>query len=130
MNHADFWANLDPYPWLDQLAAKVKEYDTIILSHAVNPDCMVGKIQWLRKYLPWLADDAIFTKDKHLLAKANRCLLDDSEVNCSAFIQNGGDAMLFPQRWNAFWELADSPLERLPWPQIVRPNIIGVTYEM
>tara|TARA_B100000700_G_C14367978_1_gene544625 strand:+ start:90 stop:317 length:228 start_codon:yes stop_codon:yes gene_type:complete len=48
---------------------------------------------------------------KHLLAKPDVVLIDDSDEKCRKFIEAGGHAILLPQPWNANHGLVDPEKE-------------------
>ena len=100
----EWWANLEPWPWFEQLWAELqriseKVYICTSPSHSVH--AVPGKKMWLAKYLPDFDQrDIVFTSRKFLLAKPGRVLIDDLPTNVDAFRKEGGQAVLFPQHWN------------------------------
>ena len=102
----DFWVNLEVYDHAWQLYMQhVEHSEQVIFVTAPNrdPECVPGKLEWLRKHFSATIDDVIFTSRKHLLAGPNRLLVDDSFDNCKEFVEHGGQAQLFPQSWNNFF---------------------------
>jgi 5'(3')-deoxyribonucleotidase len=107
-----FWANMEPYPWVpDLLLAIDKRFGldhTYLLTdpgHSTNSPS--GKQEWVNTNLPEiLHDNLIITQHKHLLAGANRVLIDDRDKNCDQFIEACGGAIIFPQPWNRMRNVA------------------------
>ncbi len=64
------------------------------------PECFSGKAEWILKFVPErgrmiLGELMIVaSKDKHLVAKPNRVLIDDSEKNIKEWIAAGGIGIL------------------------------------
>lgn len=97
-----FWANLPKLPWADDLM------QTVMLSgvsywYLTSPSdcgfCLVGKDTWLTKHYgkgEGLPGKMIPCRDKWLLAKPGRLLIDDHDENVDRWIEHGGQAILFP----------------------------------
>jgi 5'(3')-deoxyribonucleotidase len=99
----DFWANLEPYPWLDELVASVSMMDPsfyICTKPSMQASCLAGKLDWIHKHFGRKFRRYIFTPNKTPLASEGRLLIDDSDTNCEAFEQAGGWSILVPQPWN------------------------------
>ena len=100
----DFWANLEPYPWLDALLDLCcTASDDVYFCTMPNrdPECLSGKLAWLQQHVPKaLQRRYVFTPHKHLLAAEGRVLVDDADHNCIPFAEAGGVAITFPQLWN------------------------------
>lgn len=107
-----FWHTLDPYPYLNDLLNVFKGITVNILtSPATNPACAAGKMMWIQKYVPHLAPHMIICKDKFLLAKHGRILLDDTDKKIAAWDAVGeGYSITFPQPWNKNYMYADDPI--------------------
>ncbi len=103
---ADFWATLPPFPWFADLVGLVREFApmTILTSPSLSPSCLEGKVRWLYTHFPKVNgrcfSDFLIGNQKYLLAAPGRVLLDDTESHVNAFREAGGNAILFPQRWN------------------------------
>jgi len=99
----DFWAKLRPYPWADELIRLVQEFApfTILSSPSNQPSCLSGKMVWLQKQFSPAFRDFLIGPPKYLCAKPGVVLIDDSDDNIARFRQHGGEAILFPQPWNA-----------------------------
>lgn len=99
-----FWAELKPYPWARDVVNNCLEFTggnvSIVTNPALDPNCAGQKIWWINHYYPGLAREFFIGPQKHLLAKPNHILIDDSEFNCKKFKEYGGKAILFPQKWN------------------------------
>jgi 5'(3')-deoxyribonucleotidase len=104
----EFWENLEPYEWADDLYKGLKEIApvTILTAPSRDPGCIPGKFAWLDRHLGVKSYDVIPTGKKHLLARHKRCILiDDSEAKTSKFREYGGSAIAFPQHWNEYGSL-------------------------
>jgi 5'(3')-deoxyribonucleotidase len=110
---AEFWAGLKPFPWCDDLVALVREFAplTILTAPSLSPACLDGKVRWLYEHFPKVRGkrftDFLIGNQKHLLAQAGRVLIDDTESHVDAFRAAGGEAILFPQPWNANHAITD-----------------------
>jgi len=104
----DFWANwIKAYPWATQLYAACKEMAPtyILTSPSTHVVSCAGKIRWLRTFTQdEKFRDYVLTTHKHLLAKPNNVLIDDDNEKVTTFRAAGGNAILFPQQWNARFE--------------------------
>lgn len=96
---AYFWSGLDEFLWTRQLVHTVAAHPFRIATQpTLDRNCIAGKSIWLERMA--LNSVAIYGRDKHLLARPGRLLIDDSPVNCHLWQAAGGDALLFPQPWN------------------------------
>ncbi|QDV21599.1 5' nucleotidase, deoxy (Pyrimidine), cytosolic type C protein (NT5C) [Gimesia panareensis] len=117
-----FWAEFPPYPWLNELLDLIRETApfTISTSPSRSAACASAKVEWLRQHFeePLFMDFMIGTQ-KYLLAKPDVVLIDDQHKNIDKFREHGGQAILFPQPWNANFAITDrigyvkSELEKL-----------------
>ena len=100
-----FWRYLQPYPWFDEMYAKITEIAPVVFCtsppggrHGVS--AVTGKVEWL---LDRFGDDFrcyVLTNRKHLLADDQTILIDDQPDKCGKFRKAGGRAFTFPQPWN------------------------------
>lgn len=105
--HSCFWEDLPVYPWAHELVGALRSFGDVIFctdpSH--DEESSTGKIRWLKRH-GFLSkgdpDCYVLLRDKFLLSKPGTVLVDDSTYNCRMFtgLQDQGDAILFPQRWN------------------------------
>lgn len=97
-----FWEDLKPYPWAHDLVDGLHRLGELhfLTDPTMTPDSPSGKVTWLRKHGFLSGSNYILTKHKELLAKPGRVLVDDYLPNVQAFRREGGEAVLFPQRWN------------------------------
>lgn len=109
-----FWADLPALPWLEDLLGAVERHApwTVLTRPHPEPACVAGKVAWMNRHLA--ARDGgthferfVLTRSKRLLAARGRVLIDDSEAMVASFRAAGGDAVLFPQPWNAAHDTAD-----------------------
>lgn len=104
-----FWASLEPYPWFEELLAIVSEVDPEyhIATSPANPNSASGKIFWLREHIENDFRRFMIGPDKYLMAKKSSILIDDHDDNIKKFVENGGNAILFPQPWNSNSQIKD-----------------------
>jgi len=104
-----FWSGLAPYSWTHELVDAIRGTApfTILSSPSMHAECPTGKINWLREHLETGFHDFMFGRSKHLCAKPNAVLIDDSDINVDRFRTCGGHAILFPQRWNSNFHIDD-----------------------
>lgn len=107
-----FWSGLKPYSWHKLLWKDCREMATtcILTSPNRNPTCAAGKIIWLNTHLRQGFRDFLIGPPKHLCARPDAVLVDDSDRKCDAFREYGGKAIVFPRLWNSMHEKADDPL--------------------
>ena len=100
----EFWVSLEPYPWARDLInlclEKTKGNVTIVTSPSMATSCASGKTYWLARHYPSLVRKLLIGPEKHLMAKPNHVLIDDSDSNIDNFKSYGGKVIIFPQKWN------------------------------
>jgi len=99
----EFWANLEPFEWFDELHSVVRKYDKdffVLTKPSRQASCLAGKLDWIHRHFGNGFRNYIFSPNKTPLAQPGRVLIDDSDENCEGFVQAGGHAILFPQPWN------------------------------
>ncbi len=108
-----FWAELEAYPWVDELLGLVAQFApfTILSSPSSQPESLSGKLRWLQKRFGPAFRDYLIGPPKHLCARPDVVLIDDSDENVSRFRLNGGHAILFPQPWNSNHGLVERRLD-------------------
>lgn len=97
-----FWSRLVPYPWTYDLIAVIEDSGTpynLLTTHAGGESAM-GKVQWVRRYLPHLEKKMILTREKWHCAKPGRVLIDDHHRNIDDWETQGGHAILWPSPHN------------------------------
>lgn len=114
-----FWANLEPYPWSEELLDLVASTApfSILTSPSLSPSCSKGKLLWLAQHMPRrngrVFRDFLIGPSKHLVAKDSRVLIDDSDSNAEKFRAAGGEVILFPRLWNRQHHHAANPLDHV-----------------
>lgn len=116
----DFWAGLEPLPWMRDVVALADEAadEWIILSSATwCPSSRTGKMEWVRRHLGWSRREAAerlccFPR-KHMFASNGVTLLDDKEEAVVRFILEGGDGLVFPRHHNGMYAHKDDPVGHL-----------------
>lgn len=105
-----FWAELEPFPWAEQLWARAKAAGPAIVltSPSHHPSSLAGKLQWMNEHLghgkPFR--DFLIGPRKDMCAAPGSLLIDDRASSCRAFEEAGGQAVLFPRPWNSGWSMA------------------------
>ncbi len=101
----EFWEMIPPYPWTQSLYAHACMLGSVRIcsnpgraefSHAAA----YGKMAWCQERLHVKPGRVILLRDKYLLARGNRILIDDDEENIQKWREAGGIGVLFPQPWN------------------------------
>ncbi|TVR14814.1 MAG: hypothetical protein EA401_03810 [Planctomycetota bacterium] len=92
------WEELQPLPWAEALVALCRDHGDILIatSPSLNPGSLAGKLTWMQRRFGRNFRDFAITPQKHLMAAANRFLIDDTAKHVEAFRQGGGQALLFP----------------------------------
>lgn len=114
---ADFWLNLNPHPWFDELiwlAEKlVGDQWFIFTSPSYDPGCYSGKIEWLQKRLGSSFNKVAPFPYKHLFAQPGVLLIDDREETVEKFIIHKGEGLVFPSVGNKLFEHRFHPMDYL-----------------
>jgi hypothetical protein len=99
---ADFWADLEPYPWMGELVALCRRTapTTILTSPSSDPLSLAGKLVWLQRHLGHDFRSFLVGPDKASCARFGAVLIDDREGGCNEFVRAGGQAIVFPRIWN------------------------------
>lgn len=100
---SEFWATLPEFPWCDELIEAAQEFGEtfIVTSPTRDPNCLAGKLQWLKAKFGSGFRNYVMTPNKWLAAKPHVVLIDDKPKNCDLFREHGGKAILFPSWGNA-----------------------------
>lgn len=108
----EFWAELEELPWALELHETCQAIadTTILTSPSLDPGCAAGKVEWLQRFRGTSFRDYLIGADKSACAKSGHVLIDDKPANCTAFEEAGGDAVLFPARWNCHADHLDDPI--------------------
>lgn len=113
----EWWANLEPESWAEELVEIVKFYDpnfTILTSPSLSHFAASGKVLWLQKFFKSKRfKNYIITpaENKQKLANKYSVLIDDNDKNCEQFSKKLGYTILFPRSWNANHQIEDQKLE-------------------
>jgi 5'(3')-deoxyribonucleotidase len=127
---ADFWANLEPYPWAMDLWQAVSSVGEarICSTPSFHPSSAAGKVMWMHKFFGSDFRDYTLMKDKYVLANPRSVLIDDKDEHIQNFNREGGVGILFPQHWNSRArdahrniDIVYQQLEQL-YPQIMLPE--------
>lgn len=101
----DFWLNLSLMDQGKRLINIVeayvpKKYICFATSPSSNDGCAQGKIDWIKKHYHRFSRSFAIGPMKYMYAGPNTVLIDDSQKNIDAFIEEGGIGYLFPSRTN------------------------------
>lgn len=101
----DFWADAPLMPDAYTILHRVETvfgHDNICLltKPTTNHECVVGKIQWVKKNLPKYNGRYLIGSGKFFCAHEKSVLIDDHDKNVDDFIAHGGKAILLPRKWN------------------------------
>lgn len=142
---ASFWSMFSRDDWrnlpesaefeflLRQSEALVGRENVCILTTPIlDPDCAAGKIEWIYNHCPkWLHRQYLIGPMKHMCARPDALLIDDSDKNVEAFRAHGGQAILVPRPWNSYhgWDTMEYleaylPLYRPQAPPSMEPPFI------
>ena len=93
-----FWSTLEIFDWAKKIIELCNKLGN--LSILTSPGEWVfaasGKMMHFKEHFP--DTSFIITKDRHLCARKNALLIDDTEKNVNKFIEAGGHALLFPKQ--------------------------------
>jgi hypothetical protein len=100
-----WWERLEPLPWAADLLSAVREsgYKVIFCSSpGLDSKSLSEKVNWLRYhgFMDERKNDYQFGPLKFLNAKSGAVLIDDSDSNVDAYVEQTGKAILVPQAWN------------------------------
>lgn len=100
---ADWWANLPPYSWAEDLIKLCELLGEVGIATSPNRDgaSAAGKTSWMWRHCPRLARKMMIGPCKEWLAHSGAILIDDSDEKCQKFEAKGGIAIVFPQPWNS-----------------------------
>ena len=114
---AAFWSIIDRkvwaecptseiFPWILLRAARLvgRENVCIATSPTKCPESLAGKLDWIHRVMPsWMHRQYAVTPRKHLFARPDSLLIDDTEANLDRFQEEGGQGILVPRPWNKRW---------------------------
>ena len=103
----NFWVNL---PWIQEgheilrtlEYAFGRENICLLTSPTINPESIIGKIEWIKRELPDYKRRYLVGPAKHFCAGPDTVLVDDTDKNINAFKAGGGQTILVPRPWNSF----------------------------
>ncbi len=104
------WRDLKPYPWVGELIALLNDSGvpwSTLTTPSRNPLCAAQKIEWMREHIEPNFTNYMIGKQKYLMASPGHLLIDDYDKNVDSFREHGGQAILFPQRWNSAHRISD-----------------------
>ena len=109
---ADFWLNIDPYPWMGELLDRCKATAPTILltTPSKAASSAAGKVLWMQHHFGHGFRDYLIGPKKEFCARPDTVLIDDSDANVNKFREHGGHAILFPRPWNDNRHLTSDPM--------------------
>ncbi len=105
----EFWSKLEWMPDGQEILTYVeqrfgRESITLWTSPSLNYGCIEGKLRWVERHLPrYYKHNVIFGSKKHLGARPDTILIDDSDVNEIKFLERGGKCAKPPRIWNSLY---------------------------
>jgi len=101
----DFWINMEKTPEADELMHMASQYDYYIAtSPTLDPYSASGKMHWITMNYPKALRRLIITPAKHLHARSDTLLIDDSDDQLLKWREAGGIALPMPRPWNSYWK--------------------------
>jgi 5'(3')-deoxyribonucleotidase len=113
---SDFWENLSPTPWMEELIHLVDSSFPewhIVTAPDNTPECHLGKVRWIKEYLGKSFNNFSITPHKHLFAQPGVVIIDDRQSTVEKFISYGGQGILFPAHHNANYQLKSDPMDHI-----------------
>lgn len=107
-----WWQSLSQYPWAIELVEFLQDNfrSLRIVTHPQDTKgSYAGKLGWVHRMYanhPLI----IFCEEKHLLAKSDRFLIDDTPSIVKAWRDEGGHGLVFPRPWNTRSKARDRPM--------------------
>ena len=99
-----FWEDLPVYPWAHELVEALRAFGEVVFCSdpTLDDESATGKIRWLKRhgFMKPNGKNLILTPNKWMLARPTRALVDDYVGHLIPFAHHGGEAIMFPQRWN------------------------------
>lgn len=106
----DFWFNLEPYPWFNEVLNIMNDYFGdkwwVATSTGTISISASAKLDWIFEHFP-RKNGKKFTRfnlcpeKEHLgLDRPNSVLIDDYVVNHANYLKTGAHSILFAQPWN------------------------------
>lgn len=105
---ADFWADLEPLPWMAEVyeACTAVAPTILMTSPSSEPSSHAGKAEWIGRHFGRRFRDYMIGAPKHRCAHPGAVLVDDSPEGCKRFEEAGGRTLLFPSVGNVLAEQA------------------------
>jgi hypothetical protein len=122
-----FYSDLPLRPGALEFVDTLSEHGriTIATSPTLDPQCVAGKVTWIKNNLPELARRFFITPIKAELGRPGSVLIDDNNENCANFIGAGGQSILVPRPWNDNWNIETHPYDYVI-DQLVRMKMRGI----
>lgn len=111
----NFWANLEFTEEAPRILNMLSGLDVCLLTSPSDTRSVVGKMEWISKNLPdfYFSRKVLIGPGKEFCACPTNLLIDDNTENCKKFIEVGGNAILYPARWNDNSMYSDNPISFL-----------------
>lgn len=115
----DFWESMKPDFF--EFLPRTEYAETVLnITRQLNPTILTAPTlnsagptqRWIRRELPNFFDKKkyLIGPDKSSCAHRESLLIDDSDKNCTDFVKNGGDAIVFPCPWNKIGRITKNPI--------------------
>ena len=97
----EWWLSMPPMPDI-MFSATFLAIPTTYLVTARRGNAIQAIVPWMRRFVPdFTFDRVILIKDKYLLARPGRVLIDDADHNVDNWVAAGGEGILVPRPWNS-----------------------------
>lgn len=106
LNRKGVFLNAEPIKGAIETVTKLHEegFELFVVTYPqYNEHCFLEKIEWIKKYLPFLTEEQmIFTSKKYLLANEDTILIDDNSKFLKEFNKHNGISIGFKQPWTKY----------------------------
>jgi len=98
----NFWANLNFYPYAGEILDSLP-FEKVCILTSPSMTAAGGTQEWIRTHLSkfFNAKQYLIGPAKQFCASPDALLIDDYDLHYQNFTADGGNAILFPQPWNA-----------------------------
>lgn len=101
----NFWAEVPKSPVCNELLSKLADMFGssnvhIVTAYSMYPSSLSGKMRWIHRNLPpWIHNNVHMCRNKSMLARPNRLLIDDAMHNIVPWSEVG-NVFRVPKPWN------------------------------
>lgn len=115
--NSHFWASMEPTEQAEDIVDILTHHFGIGKVHilstpTMDPSCMVGKVEWIKKHFPQFSRKYAFSCRKDIFSNPRALLVDDKQSTIEKF-QAGGNGFLVARPWNDSFEREEFIVEDL-----------------